>query len=276
LKKATDYSNIYKKYGEMSEYDAWQVSRAEKQLEKCAKCEDFPCAIKNDGYKPVVRVIDGYGVEVAYTPCKILKAKETRQRLSKLFKESKLPSRYIGKSFEDYEVTAENEQAVKLAKKIVKNPQFGMYVYGKPGTGKTLLSAIMAQELIKAGKTVIFGDVPSVLDDLKSTFDGGGEQKISRLMEMLSSVDMLVLDDLGTEIPTEWAVERLYKIVNDRYNADKPLIITSNFMPDTVAHRMNHPKKKESTSESVTGDRIISRLLQMCKGVTIKGKDRRF
>ena len=54
------------------------------------------------------------------------------------------------------------------------------------------------------------------------------------------------------------------------------MVVTSNYKPNVVGERMNHPKKKDGNYDSVTGDRIISRLLQMCKGVMIKGEDRRF
>ena len=250
-----------------------EIYRAETQVEKCAKCAGLSECTSNwgRGMKPVIRETD-----IAVTFCKFLREKERQAKISRAFKMAKMPPKYIGKTFADYEVTAENSAAVKAAQNLLKNPQSGLYIYGKPGTGKTFLAAIIAQELIHKGKSVIFGDVPSVLDDLKDTFDGGGENKLSQLMSMLAETDMLVLDDLGTEVPTEWAVERLYKIINDRYNSDKPLIVTSNYKPNIVGERMNHPKKKEGTYDSVTGDRIISRLLQMCKGVVIKGADRRF
>lgn len=274
--KSEEYPRIYEKYGKMSEHDAAKIYDAEKLLAECENCTGLPCQSRAKGWIPVIKGATKFGVDIPVTPCKFTREKRLQEKIGKAFKMAKMPSRYIDKTFADYEVTADNAQAVKVAKEIVENPHFGMYVYGKPGTGKTFLAAIIAQELIHKGKTVIFGDVPSVLDDLKSTFDGGGEKSLSELMRMLASVDMLVLDDLGTEVPTEWAVERLYKIVNDRYNEAKPLIITSNFKPDTVAERMNHPKKKDGNYTTVTGDRIISRLLQICKGITIKGKDRRF
>ena len=275
-KKAEEYPRIFQKYGEMSEYDAEKIYKAEQILAECEKCTGLPCQSRANGWIPVIEeVTTKFGVDIRVTPCKFTVEKERQAKISRAFKMAKMPPRYIGKSFSDYEVTADNKTAVKAANELVENPQFGLYIYGKPGTGKTFLAAIIAQELIHKGKTVIFGDVPSVLDDLKNTFDGGGENKLSQLMSMLAETDMLVLDDLGTEVPTEWAVERLYKIINDRYNSDKPLIVTSNYKPNIVGERMNHPKKKEGTYDSVTGDRIISRLLQMCKGVMIKGADRR-
>lgn len=269
------YSHIFEKYGKVSIIDAKRILDAEKQLEDCEKCAGLPCQTRAKGWKPVIRVNEFY-VDIARTPCKFLIEKKRQEKLDNAFKMAKMPPIYVGKTFADYEVTKENARAVKVAKEFVENPQSGLYIYGSPGTGKTFLAAIVAQELIHAGKTVIFGDVPSLLDDLKDTFDKKNSETLSNLTDLLCNVDILVLDDLGTENPTEWAVERIYTIVNRRYNAgDKPIIVTSNFDPNVLADRLNHPTKKESQNESVTGDRIVSRLLQMCKGITIKGKDRR-
>ena len=113
-----------------------------------------------------------------------------------------------------------------------------------------------------------------MLDDLKSTFDSKNKS-LDDLMESLTTADLLVLDDLGTESPTDWAVERIYLIINQRYNAEKPLIVTSNFKLSEVGQRLNEPKKSENKFPSVTGKRIVSRLAQMCKRIEIKGRDRR-
>lgn len=224
----------------MSEYNANKILKAEKQLAECEKCTGLlECKSTPYGYKPVIRV-DKFGVEVAITSCKFTREKARQEKISKAFKMAKMPPRYIGKTFSDYEVTADNSAAVEAAKEIIKNPQSGLYLYGKSGTGKTFLAAIIAQELIRAGKTVIFGDVPSLLDDLKDTFDKKNSDTLSNLTNLLCNADVLVLDDLGTENPTEWAVERIYTIVNQRYNAgDKPIIVTSNFKPNILADRLN-------------------------------------
>ena len=117
--------------------------------------------------------------------------------------------------------------------------------------------------------------MPTLLEILRSSFDDPNT-KITDLMDDLAKVDLLVLDDLGTENPTEWAVERLYSIINQRYNAEKPLIVTSNFRLKEVADRLNNPKNKREGYPSVTGDRIVSRLAQMCERIELTGRDWRF
>ena len=129
----------------------------------------------------------------------------------------------------------------------------------------------MAQHVIHSNNNlnVIFGDVPSILDDLKSTFSrkpDDNRPRIEELMNELQEVDILVLDDIGTEYSTEWALERLYMIINNRYNVGKPIIATSNF---------NAEKLKSRFKDNVTGARIVSRLCEMCKAVELKGYDHR-
>lgn len=261
------------------------VISVDKRMELCKKCKGAPCQRPDfDSYfnnVPTIEVIEGV-LSITWENCEYQKAFAAKEKLKKGWHKAKMPNKYRNKTFSDYKVTADNAQAVKAAKEFVASGTGGLFFYGNPGTGKTFLASIVTQEFLKADKTAIFGDVPTLLEILRSSFDDK-KTNITDLMENLSTVDLLVLDDLGTENPTEWAVERIYSIINQRYNAEKPVIVTSNFKLREIARRLNNPKstyktKKESEEDfqSVTGDRIVSRLAQMCTRVELKGADRRF
>ena len=218
----------------------------------------------------VIRYIDGT-LDIRYKECAARIKYNAEKRQQRQFKMAKIPGKYAGKNFGDYAVDGDNKVAVAWAKSAVNTPE-SLYIWGEPGTGKTFLAAIMAQECLKRGRTVIFADVPTLLSELRGTFDKDSDANINDLMKTLSEVELLILDDFGTEQPTQWSIERLYMIINERYNAEKPIVITSNYDLDKAARVMNRPK---DGSEGVTGSRIASRLGQMCRLLKLKGEDRR-
>lgn len=235
----------------------------------CDECAGLPCKKSRLQCTRMVVTPCLDGVQVGFAPCRFATQKRQQSQFDQNFTTAQIPSIYHGKTFGDYAVDENNKAAVGWAKYAVDKCD-GLYLYGEAGCGKTFLAAIIAQELIRQGKTVIFGDVPSLLEDLKATFDGNSH--LEELMENLAAADMLILDDLGTEYPTEWAVSRLYLIINQRYNAGKPVIVTSNFTLSDVADRLNRPK---NAPIGVHGTRIASRFKQMCRITTIGGGDRR-
>lgn len=275
---AREMPRLVKKYGEVNKNDVTKILRIEKENAVCEKCTGLPC-VRNKTFIEYVSTYEGDDgkryAEIRACLCKYQVAQNKMNHLKKVFKLAKIPQQYQNKTFSDYKVTADNAQAVKLAKEFVANGEGGLFFFGDPGTGKTFLASIVTQEFLKSNKSVIFGDVPTLLEALRSSFDDKNT-KITDLMDDLATVDLLVLDDLGTENPTEWAVERIYSIINQRYNAEKPVIVTSNFRLKEIGARLNHPKNASNSYPSVTGDRIISRLAQMCKRVELKGKDWRF
>ena len=240
----------------------FEARLALKLIRECEGCTGEKC--KKSGNKcSVGKAAVRFGeLTLVNIPCKYAERIRRGAVIANRFGESQIPARYLGKTLSDYEITAGNENAVKWAKNKVPS----LYLYGSPGVGKTLLAAIMAQERLKRGESVIYGDVPSLLDKLKGTFDKKSESRLEELMATLGECGTLVLDDLGTEKPTEWALERLYVIINNRYNAGRGLIVTSNYNPDDLLERFG---------ADITGQRIVSRLREMCKVTRIEGVDRR-
>lgn len=244
---------------------AERIAKYEDEDSVCTNCDGKTCPKLIQFKRHSVSVVNG---EVKLNPNDIC-SYEKERRLRRKIEKAQIPPRYAGLTFDDYTTDASNQNAVNWAKRTVKNPETSLFITGGAGTGKTFLAAIVAQELTKAGKSVLFVDTPNLLDNLRKTFNqksSDGDATLDEMMTALSAADVLILDDLGVENPTNWVAERVYLIINNRYNADKPVIVTSNFGYSGLMNRF---------SDEITGARIVSRLQQMCKLAEINGTDRR-
>ena len=279
-----EVQRLLKKYGatRIDDLNMRRLPRlisADKNMELCKKCKGAPCKRPDfDSYDhtvPALEVVDGE-LQLAFSwQCDHIKKAVLLEKASKGWHGAKIPFRYLDKTFADYEVTADNAQAVKAAKEFLKSGSGGLFFYGIPGTGKTFLASIVTKEFLKSGKSVIFGDVPTLLRILRDSFDNPNIN-LADLMRNLVTVGLLVLDDLGAERPTAWGVEQIHSIIDQRYNSEnKPVIVTSNYRLAEIGERLNHPKDENGRFPNVTGDRIVSRLAEMCQRIEIKGKDRR-
>lgn len=106
----------------------------------------------------------------------------------------------------------------------------GLYISsGTKGSGKTRMAASIANELmIENGYPVKFATSIQILTEIRSTWDKKSETSESKLLNQLTSIKVLVLDDFGTETVKDWIGERFYHIINERYVRNLPTIYTSN------------------------------------------------
>jgi len=244
-----------------------------RECEPCATCKGYPCQKKsNPGFV--------YGIEYApylkdltinMIECPYKVSYHNKIKAEKQFAAAKIPKKYLCKSFADYKVDADNQSAVRAAHKAIDEKQ-GVYFYGAAGTGKTFLVALVAQEILRKGRSVIFSDLSYLLNKMRASFAKDSENDIEEMMKTLKECDVLILDDLGTEYVTEWAAEKMFEIINYRYNEDKQTLITSNYRLGELEGRFNNPTNGKP---SVTGTRIVSRLSEMCGKVQLCGDDRR-
>ena len=138
----------------------------------------------------------------------------------------------------------------------------GYWFFGDTGTGKTSLAMLISRKALEAGRSVAIYSVPVLLTRIRATYAEGSTFSYMELFEHLCSVDLLQLDDIGAENVTPWVAEQLYSIVNERWQDQRSIIVTSNL------------KDRDALAEQV-GGRTLSRLDEMCEPIPIMGPDLR-
>jgi DNA replication protein DnaC len=131
----------------------------------------------------------------------------------------------------------------------------GLWFDGPVGTGKTSLAILVAKAAKEAGRSYAVYPVPRLLAEIKRTFDRDASDTYLGFFRRLCTVDVLVLDDLGAEKQTEWVLEQLYSIVNERWQDRRSIVVTTN-IPDAdpeAPARMLQASVRELREASASG-----------------------
>jgi DNA replication protein DnaC len=128
--------------------------------------------------------------------------------------------------------------AVDAARRFAEQPEGWLALLGRSGAGKTHIAAAVANRRIELGRPALFIVVPDLLDHLRASYRPEASEPYDSLFEQVRNAPLLVLDDLGAQSPTPWAVEKLYQIVNHRYNLQLATVITSSMGLDELDERV--------------------------------------
>jgi DNA replication protein DnaC len=126
------------------------------------------------------------------------------------------------------EQKASLERAYNQARNFAEEAEGWLVLQGEFGCGKTHLAAAIANDRLQRGHPVLFVVVPDLLDHLRATYRPSSEVAYDERFEQVRTAPLLILDDLGTQSTTPWAQEKLYQIINHRYNARLPTVVTTN------------------------------------------------
>ncbi len=135
------------------------------------------------------------------------------------------------KSFENFNPNVPGNSVSKAyytAFEYAKEPEGWLVMIGKVGCGKTHLAAAIANRQVARGSLVLFSTVSDLLDHLRATFMPSSTEVYDDLFQKMREAALLVLDDLGAQHSTPWANEKLFQLLNYRYNSRIPTIITTN------------------------------------------------
>jgi DNA replication protein DnaC len=130
------------------------------------------------------------------------------------------------------------ERAVAAARAFAERPQGWLVLQGASGSGKTHLAAALAHAAIAAGRPALFMVVPDLLDHLRTAFAPASEVPYDRLFDQVRNAELLVLDDLGAQSTTPWAAEKLYQLINHRFNLALPTVFTLSGPLDELDERL--------------------------------------
>lgn len=189
-----------------------------------------------------------------------------RNEINYLIKRSNLGRRFTDRTFDTFRKTKDNEIPFNKAFEYVtnfaeyENKGKGLIFIGQVGTGKTHLSAAIANYLMfEETIPVKFGNVTTLLGEIKNSYSNSKEVSEGELIHLLSNVRLLIIDDLGKEKCTEWSNNIIYTIINNRYENYKPVIVTTNLSIKEL--------------ENQIGEASVSRLIEMCNGIKMDGMD---
>lgn len=189
--------------------------------------------------------------------------------------------RFLRRTFDTFLPTQQNQRALRACKAYADNfrdklpcddaepGRNGLFITGPKGTGKTHLAAAIANQLMQEGTAVICMTMIDLLDRIKQTYEKQKQWGTSEgaVLSTYKEVPLLIIDDMGKEPATEWAVSKIYAIINARYEEYLPTIITTNYSDSELVKRLT-PKE---SGDSTTADATIDRLREMCAAIVTTG-----
>lgn len=233
----------------------------EKLMQYCPNCFSLgDCVFPAPGWVPVPPTAEeneaysSFGGAIwRYRKCPhLLRAESEKQQ------NAAMAGKWRERTLDTFRVTPENKvaytEASSYAKRINPFIKDGLLFMGAVGTGKTHLAAGILKVAYARGLDGVLISVPDLLNEIRKSYNIGDTSKEDKLKNKF----LVILDDLGAENLTDWVQEKLFTLINHRYENQKPLIITTNCTPAELTERI--------------GGRTTDRLREMCKVVKVEGK----
>lgn len=230
----------------------------------------------------LVRVVDASGKWIS-RPCECQAMEREERRLVS----ARIPTGYWGCTLESYETSFAGADpslgwALKTARAFVTaypvdTAGKGLLFIGSLGVGKTHLAVGVLRRLIQErGARGMFCDYGALLKDIQQSFNPRNDLTEFGLLEPILKAEVLVLDDLGAQKPTDWVWDNVALILNTRYNNQLTTIVTTNYpdLPPCGSELTNGQRAaREFTLGDRIGERMRSRLAEMCVRIDMSGKD---
>ena len=239
----------------------------------CPSCNDT-------GWKSI-----GEGRERRVTRCDC----QRQQHAQKLLERARIPQRYLHCELSNYDVLPgaherSQSKALVMAQSFAREypgDHAGLLLIGPIGVGKTHLAVGIAKELI-VSKSVpcLFYDYRELLKEIQNSYNPSVATTEMQVLRPVFEAEVLVLDELGAVKPTEWVWDTVSLILNTRYNEKRTTIFTTNFADqpprgdgdESERSRAFRAAREETLGDRI-GERMRSRLHEMCRVVKVEGED---
>ena len=190
-----------------------------------------------------------------------------RKIINNIYKDNYMKKRLQKYNFENFSDTYKEKnvinQLIKFTNLCIKSEmKNGLIISGNIGYEKTYLAACIANKMIENNKIVLMEKGSSIIDKIKESFNKEGLSEIE-IIELYSNVDMLIIDDFGNENLSKWALEKLYKIISNRYDNELPIVITTRYNKEQLIEQLSTENDTEIAEE------IVKVLNEMCYGIAI-------
>ena len=207
-----------------------------------------------------------------------------RTQAKHLLQSAGIPARYHDCDFSTYQTNGTDGLAatkMKIQSWAAQYPldRGGLLLIGPSGVGKTHLAVAALKELTGKGFHCLFCDYRELLKQIQNSYNPSVQTTELDLLRPVFETDIVLLDDLGAVKPSEWVWDTVSIILNTRYNEKRTTLITSNFLdgPSAGMEAISGPRRatREETLGDRVGERMRSRLFEMCSLVLVNGKDYR-
>lgn len=191
-----------------------------------------------------------------------IRKEEEMHELRRVKISSMMDTAFEAAVFSNYQKNKTNERHWKIATNYCKEFQTmleknqGLLLYGNPGTGKSYTAACIANYLLNESTSVVMTSFVKILQEMQ----GFDKEREGAFANKLSNVRLLIIDDLGAERNTDYALEKVYGIIDNRYRAKKPLILTTNLTLSQM-----------QAANDIRYERIYDRIFEMCYPVEFTG-----
>lgn len=184
------------------------------------------------------------------------------EAVAALKKQSLMDDRLADANFENFQQTKQNSRHLRLCRRYAEcfnemmEKNQGLLFYGGVGTGKTYAAACIANYLLSRRRSVVMTSFVKLLESMMNF-----KEDDSVLISRLNRAKLLIIDDLGAERSTDFALEKVYNIVDSRYRAKLPVILTTNLSMDELMQ-----------ATDIRYTRIYDRIFEMCYPLEFVGR----